>query len=43
MIKGKSLDEAVKLSNKAVADALGGLPAREKHGRTWRRTLFERR
>jgi nitrogen fixation NifU-like protein len=31
MIKGKSLDEAVKLSNKAVADALGGLPAQEKH------------
>jgi len=31
MIKGKSLDEAVKLSNKAVADALGGLPVQEKH------------
>jgi nitrogen fixation NifU-like protein len=30
-IKGKSLEEAVKLSNKAVADALGVLPAQEKH------------
>ena len=31
MIKGKSLDDAVKLSNKAVADALGGLPAQKMH------------
>ena len=26
MIKGKSIDEALKLSNKAVAEALDGLP-----------------
>ena len=31
MIKGKSLDEAVGLTNKAVADALGGLPAQKMH------------
>jgi nitrogen fixation NifU-like protein len=31
MIKGKSLDEAVNLSNKAVAEALGGLPAQKMH------------
>jgi nitrogen fixation NifU-like protein len=31
MIKGKPLDEAVQLSNKAVAEALGGLPAQKMH------------
>ena len=31
MIKGKSIDEAVQLSNKAVAEALGGLPAQKMH------------
>jgi nitrogen fixation NifU-like protein len=31
MIKGKPVDEAVKLSNKAVAEALGGLPAQKMH------------
>jgi nitrogen fixation protein NifU and related proteins len=31
LIKGKSIDEALKLSNEAVADALGGLPAAKQH------------
>jgi nitrogen fixation NifU-like protein len=31
MIMDKPLDEAVKLSNKAVAEALGGLPAQKMH------------
>ncbi len=31
MIKGKPVDEAVQLSNKAVAEALGGLPAQKMH------------
>lgn len=31
MIKGKPIDEALKLSNKAVAEALDGLPAHKMH------------
>ncbi|OHB48656.1 MAG: Fe-S cluster assembly scaffold protein NifU [Planctomycetes bacterium GWF2_39_10] len=31
MIKGKTLDEALKLTNKAVAEALGGLPPAKMH------------
>lgn len=31
MIKGKSIDEALRLSNKAVAEALDGLPAHKMH------------
>ena len=31
MIKGKHIDEALKLSNKAVAEALDGLPAHKRH------------
>lgn len=31
MIKGKPLDEALKLSNRAVAEALDGLPAHKLH------------
>ena len=31
MIKGKSVDEALKLSNEAVAEALGGLPPAKIH------------
>ena len=31
MIKGKHIDEALKLSNKAVAEALDGLPAHKLH------------
>jgi nitrogen fixation NifU-like protein len=31
MVKGKTLDEAVKITNKAVAEALGGLPAVKMH------------
>ncbi|MBE6678998.1 MAG: Fe-S cluster assembly scaffold protein NifU [Ruminococcaceae bacterium] len=31
MIKGKSIDDALALTNKAVVDALGGLPAVKVH------------
>lgn len=31
MVKGKSLNEALKISNKAVAEALGGLPPVKMH------------
>ena len=32
MIKGKSIHEALELTNKAVAEALDGLPAQKIHG-----------
>ena len=31
MIKGKTVDEALTLTNKAVAEALGGLPPAKMH------------
>jgi len=31
LVKGKSLEEALKISNKAVAEALGGLPPIKMH------------
>jgi nitrogen fixation NifU-like protein len=31
LVKGKTLDEAVKISNAAVAEALGGLPKVKMH------------
>jgi nitrogen fixation NifU-like protein len=31
MVKGKSIEEALKISNKAVAEALDGLPPAKMH------------
>jgi len=31
MVKGKTIDEALKITNKAVAEALGGLPPVKMH------------
>ncbi|MDN5293071.1 MAG: nitrogen fixation protein NifU [Eubacteriales bacterium] len=31
MVKGKTIDEALKVTNKAVAEALGGLPPQKMH------------
>ncbi len=31
MIKGKTIDEALKLTNKQVVDELGGLPPQKLH------------
>ena len=31
LVKGKSVDEALKISNRAVAEALGGLPSIKMH------------
>ncbi|HCN19063.1 MAG TPA: iron-sulfur cluster assembly scaffold protein, partial [Planctomycetia bacterium] len=31
LIKGKTVDDALKVTNKAVAEALGGLPKQKMH------------
>ena len=35
MVKGKTLDEALKISNKMVAEALGGIPPKKCTAPTW--------
>ncbi len=37
LIKGKPLSQALELTNKAVAEALDGLPAYKMHCPFWRR------
>ena len=43
MIKGKSIHEALELTNKAVAEALDGLPAHKSTAPCWRRRPSRRR
>ena len=43
MIKGKTVDEALKLSNAAVVEALEGLPRRRYTVRSWRRRPLRKR
>jgi len=31
LVKGKTIDEALKTSNKAIIEALGGLPSQKRH------------
>jgi nitrogen fixation NifU-like protein len=31
LVKGKTIEEALRVSNKAVIEALGGLPAKKRH------------
>jgi len=41
MIKGKPVAEALQLSNKPVAEALGGLPVHKLHCSFWRKKLLK--
>ena len=43
MAKGKTLDEAMKITRDDVATELDGLPPRRCTARTWRRTRSTRR